>query len=244
MINSNDITRNKLEHRFATLISQVAQLKTLEIPLSSDLTLIYDKSNTWIQALWQEISDRYTEQHRYYHTLTHIVSLLNHLDIHQSNINNVDAVELAIWYHDIIYDPIRSDNEQKSADYFKQSLQSRLLNSLIDQVVSLIIMTAKHQVSTQLDKDNHKEISERDAKYFLDMDLAILGIDWPNYHTYTEHIRLEYAHVNDNAFREGRKTVLAGFLERERLYFTDDFYQKYEQRARHNIKREIKLLSR
>lgn len=77
---------------------------------------------------------------------------------------------------------------------------------------------------------------------FLDLDLSILGSSDHEYDLYAKQIRKEYNSYSTEEYRIGRITVLRGFLNRERLYFTDYFYGKYESRARRNIEREISSL--
>jgi len=80
------------------------------------------------------------------------------------------------------------------------------------------------------------------AEVFLDLDLSILGASEDDYNGYMEQIREEFKHYSEAEYRDGRIKVMQGFLNRERLYFSDYFYSKYEVRARENIEREIKSL--
>lgn len=89
---------------------------------------------------------------------------------------------------------------------------------------------------------SHTSSSDEDTNYFLDADMSILGMDHEQYLQYTKDIRNEYMQYNDEQFREGRKKVLEGFLEMDRIFKTDVFYQRYEEVARMNIKREIESL--
>ena len=73
----------------------------------------------------------------------------------------------------------------------------------------------------------------------LDVDLAILGAAPGRFDEYERQIRAEYAHVPEAEFRAGRRKVLQGFVERERIYVTDAFHDALEARARANLQRSL-----
>lgn len=190
---------------------------------------------------WKNIYSHYTQPHRYYHSLTHLEQMFGHFDKVESLLADPISVALAIWYHDIIYQPDHSDNERQSANYFKQQLAKQLPQQLTSRVESLIIMTADHQLQNSEDTGCSNRI-DQDASYFLDMDLAILGADWITYLGYVKKVRLEYQQVALADYKAARSAILEGFLERDMLYFSKLFFDRYEQQARENIKREIDLL--
>ena len=192
---------------------------------------------------WKNIYSHYTQSHRYYHTLTHLEHMFGHFDKVESLLTEPVSVALAIWYHDIIYQPAHNDNERQSADYFKQQLAKHLPPQLTSRVESLIMMTADHQLQYR-DGNDCNDSAEQDASYFLDMDLAILGADWTTYFGYAKQVRLEYQQVALVDYNRARSAVLNGFLQRDRLYFSKQFFDKYEQQARENIKREIDFLNK
>lgn len=207
-----------MQQQFATLLKQFE---------------IADKK---IAQCWQNLANHYQEPHRYYHNLEHIQALLNYFNKLSEQLICPDAVLLACFYHDAIYQTkgkIQSSNEQQSADFFVAELAKYLPQDLVKKVVRLIISTQNHKL---IDK------SDMDEAYFLDMDLAILGQNPNIYQQYCRHIQQEYAHILPVLYRIGRKKVLKRFLTRERLYFTELFFQQYEQQARQNISHEIKNL--
>lgn len=184
-------------------------------------------------ALWQNIILHYREPHRAYHNLSHIAQLLTQFDRIEYVLDAPHMVALAIYYHDIIYDPQRSDNEAKSAEYADEQLAHLLSDVQRKRLKSLIMMTAAHEQT---------EPDDMDAAYLLDMDLSILGADWHTYAAYADAVRKEYAHVTTPDYRAGRTRVLAGLLAKPRLYLTQT-YQALEAPARANIKREQQLLA-
>ena len=145
---------------------------------------------------------------------------------------------LALYYHDVIYNPTRADNEQKSAEYAVDTLSSYLSPEQYEHIYVFIMMTANHQIDESTDS-----VKYNDAAYLLDMDLSILGAPWPTYRQYAKAIRQEYAHVADDNYRDGRTAVLQGLLAHPKLYLTDHYYNQLETQARDNIKHELTLLA-
>jgi predicted metal-dependent HD superfamily phosphohydrolase len=196
-------------------------------------------------ALWARLnvpSDRapalapllaaYGQPPRAYHSLRHIFHCLRELDAQRDLCDDPNAVELAIWYHDAVYDPTRHDNEDRSAGLARDDLQAaRLPHQRINAVLELILAT-KHASAPVT----------RDAQVLVDIDLSILGQDPEVFDEYERGIRTEYAHVEDPAFRAGRAGILERFLERPVIFSTPPMREKYEGRARQNIARSIARL--
>ena len=191
-----------------------------------------------IVRLWQDIVTRYGEPQRAYHTLNHIKQLLVQFDSVKHHLAEPHIIALALYYHDVIYDPTRSDNELKSAEFATDALSPYLSTEPCQQIHALIMMTASHQIDTLVDRNKYN-----DAAYLLDMDLSILGTPWSAYEQYAKAIRQEYKHIADNNYRDGRTAVLQGLLAHPKLYLTDHYYNQLETQARNNIKRELTLLA-
>ncbi len=191
-----------------------------------------------IDRLWQDIVTRYGEPQRAYHTLNHIEQLLVQFENIKHHLAKPHIIALALYYHDVIYDPTRFDNELKSAEFAIDALGPYLSTKQCRQIHALIMMTANHQLDTLVDSDKYN-----DAAYLLDMDLSMLGAPWPTYKQYAKAIRKEYTHVADDSYRDGRTAVLQGLLVHPKLYLTDHYYNQLETQARANIKRELTLLA-
>ncbi|MGO3045159.1 MAG: HD domain-containing protein [Psychrobacter celer] len=187
-----------------------------------------------VHALWQDIATRYNEKQRAYHTLRHLQQLFGQFELIKHKLNEPHIIALALFYHDVVYDPLRTDNERKSAEYAVQVLDKYLTSKQVKRIYDLIMMTADHQLTEHVDLD---------AAYLLDMDLSVLGASWPEYEEYAKSVRQEYAHVAKVAYRVGRTQVLKGLLAHPRLYLTDYYYQRLEAQARKNIRRELTLLA-
>jgi predicted metal-dependent HD superfamily phosphohydrolase len=179
--------------------------------------------------LWTQLSTLYTEAHRHYHHLGHIASSLAEFDATGSN-NSL--IEGAIWFHDVIYDPKRGDNEAASIAWFLDATSS-WLDLEAAAVITRLIEATDFRLPLSDDPD---------SRLMVDIDLAILSASPEAYDDYCQAIRQEYAHVSAEAFRDGRAKVMAGFLERP-IYRTEWFIGR-EERARENIVRELGRLRR
>lgn len=184
-------------------------------------------------SLLQTLFIGYHTPYRAYHNLNHIAACLQLAQPYLNQTTDPVAVQLAIWYHDLIYDTKASDNEHQSAQVAYQALQlAGVADDLVDEVSRLILTTQTHQA----------EADDRNAHLLLDVDLAILGAAAPLYQQYAQAIRQEYHWVSDEAYRQGRGRVLQQFLQRPRLYFTEPYTIQFEVQARTNIQQEIETL--
>lgn len=132
---------------------------------------------------------------------------------------------MALWFHDAVYDVRRDDNEERSADWACESLSAAGVSSdFVNRVRSLIMAT-----------DHRSPPQGRDAEIIVDIDLAILGAEPGRFEEYERQIREEYDWVAEDVFRRERTRILAGFLARPRIFWTDHFHERHEARARDNI---------
>ena len=122
-------------------------------------------------SILQNIIDNYEEPGRYYHKLSHIASLIDLYSQYEYKIHSKHVVILAILFHDIIYNPQRQDNEEESANLFKNLLQHFLPKSDIDKVYHYILVTKSHNIENNSDNDNDNS-DNHDLKYFIDMDVC------------------------------------------------------------------------
>ena len=189
------------------------------------------------QALWHDVANHYSEPIRAYHNLNHLRQLFGQFEHVKSRLQQPSIIALALFYHDIIYDPTQQNNELKSAEYAVAQLQEYLNVEQCQRIYALIMMTATHQLDY---KDGNT--LDSDAAYLLDMDLSILGADWVDYQRYAQAVRQEYEHVANDDYRKGRIAVLEGLLAHDRLYLTENYYERLEHVARENIRREIEFL--
>jgi predicted metal-dependent HD superfamily phosphohydrolase len=167
-----------------------------------------------------------------YHNLTHIHECLTVFDEVHDLAKEPRALELAIWFHDVVYVPGRVDNEELSALVARMACRELGMQSLSDSVEQLILATKHERTSVS-----------GDEALIVDIDLSILGGNRNRYNAYAAQIREEYAFVDDDDYRAGRAEVLEGFLKRGYIYFTPALRQRLEAKARVNLKRELNSLS-
>lgn len=180
------------------------------------------------QSLLNRLTKAYTEQQRAYHTIQHIVECLDHFQKVQLDLNDPVAVETAIWFHDIVYDPKALDNELQSAELMKRFCQDILSSEQIEKVYDWIIATQKHFPS-----DDH------DLNTLLDIDLAILGSSAKRFAEYEQQIQFEYAWVDFDIYQVKRKQVLQQFEQMNPIFQTRYFYEAFEKQAKQNLIRTI-----
>ncbi len=188
----------------------------------------YTADKNLIDSLWLEIEKKYSSPKRHYHTLTHLENVLRGLSAVKGELKSWETILFTLFYHDIIYDPLKSTNEEKSAEYAeKRMMQLYVPAETIACCKAQILATKTHTTST-----------DSDTNYFTDADLSILGKPWEEYFAYSQHVRKEYAIYPDVIYNAGRKKVLLHFLAMNRLFKTDYFHHKFEQQARENMERE------
>lgn len=177
------------------------------------------------QAAFATIESSYSYDKARYHTIHHIEACLDEFSSAKHLAINPDLVEVALWFHDIVYNPRASDNEGQSAT---------ILRSVFDspEAERLILATKHDQLPT-----------DADSQLIVDIDLSILGKPAEEFDIYERQIRTEYAFVSEAEYRKGRAAVLAKFLAREWIYSTDHFRLKIEDQARINLARSITRLS-
>lgn len=194
----------------------------------------YTGDEQQVQSYWQEIYTAYNSKSRHYHNLKHLQDLLRQADQYQAQLQDYSTLCFSIFYHDIVYKSLRKDNEVKSGELAQARLQHlHLPTEHIKKSVQQIGATQHHQIPAGN--------TDPDLPWFLDFDLSILGSPWERYYQYTLAIRREYRIYPAWMYRNGRRKALQRFLDRPRLFFTDEYLERYETKARKNIKRELRL---
>ena len=193
-----------------------------------DLFHIWAVTPALADKIFEDVCVHYAEMGRFYHTLGHIGAMLETVTGLSSFARNLNAVKLAVWLHDVIYDSRASDNEVRSAEYAEQLCEKASIQEG-HVVASLILKTKTHEAG-----------DDPDAQVLIDADLAILGASESAYRTYAEQIRQEYAWVPEADYRKGRRQVLERFLTRPRIFH---LLANLEELARRNIAAEIVRLA-
>jgi predicted metal-dependent HD superfamily phosphohydrolase len=175
--------------------------------------------------LFDELIARYREKHRHYHTLQHLDECLCQLDAVTTLAVHAPEIELALWFHDAVYDPHKQDNEALSAAWARSSaVAAALPNESCDRIYELVQATA-----------SHSRPRTTDEALLIDIDLSILGAPPARFAEYEQGIRDEYNWVPEVIFAAKRRTILNRFLERETIFHTRYFIERYERQARVNL---------
>lgn len=186
-----------------------------------------------IAAAWTALAGHYDASGRHYHTLAHIDTMLVTLERLAPRDRDMTAVRLAAWYHDVIYDPLASDNEAQSAALAAAALEAMGLGHLAPEVSRLILLTQGHDPAPD----------DAAGCLLVDADLAGLGSRAALYDRYSAAIRREYEAVPEAMYRQGRRAFLRRFLARERIFMTPTMFREGEGQARRNLRRELAALT-
>lgn len=179
------------------------------------------------EGLMQQLIDAWAEPQRHYHSLQHLRECLALLEPALDLVKRPGEVELALWFHDAVYDPQAKGNEARSADWAVEALAQAGAGREVQERVHALIMATCHDA----------EPVDADARLLVDIDLAILGADPARFAEYDAQVREEYRWVPDLIYRAKRREVLAGFLARPALYGTERFRERFEAQARENLQR-------
>jgi predicted metal-dependent HD superfamily phosphohydrolase len=184
-------------------------------------------------TIWyRQLHSAYNDGHRAYHNIEHIGECLEELDACRDLAEEPRALEMALWFHDAVYDPQSNTNERDSAELAAQCLSEGALPSTqVDEVRRLILCTQLHGSDSLADK-----------ALIVDIDLSILGRPSKRYWQYERGIAAEYAWVQPTIYAEKRSGILASFLARPTIYLTPRFQERYELAARNNLRAAIQRL--
>lgn len=179
--------------------------------------------------IFAEIKQQYAAAGRHYHTLAHIAHCLDWFDRVHETMQNPDAAEAALWFHDVVYDARGAGNEEKSAAWF--AARAGQTSPVFAARVQKLIMDTAHC--------GPPDQADGDGCLVADIDLSSLGLPWPEFHRDSCNVRREYPHLDDATFARKQAKFLRFLLHREFLYGTQFFRGKLESQARQNIARHL-----
>ncbi|MEV7390607.1 MULTISPECIES: hypothetical protein [unclassified Streptomyces] len=181
-----------------------------------------------------ELLRRWQEPQRRYHTLAHLTAVLDHIDVLEEYAADPELVRLAAWFHDAVYLPDRSTNEERSARLAERALPEAMISAKnTAEVARLVRLTVTHDPAD----------GDRNGEVLCDADLAILAAPPSAYAAYTAAVREEYHFVPNDAFREGRSAILRQLLDLPALFRTPHGRTEWEPTARYNLAAELEMLS-
>ncbi len=183
-------------------------------------------------ALMQRLLAAWAEPQRSYHTLQHLGECLVLFDRYRPLAEQPAEVEMALWFHDAVYDVKGKDNEARSAAWAQAELQAAGVSAAaIDRIAGHIMATCHAALPVGVDQ-----------QLLVDIDLSILGAPRPRFLEYEEQVRAEYAWVPGFLFRRKRREILKEFLARQPIYNTPSMREELESRARENLAYSIAAL--
>jgi predicted metal-dependent HD superfamily phosphohydrolase len=166
----------------------------------------------------------YAEPVRAYHTAQHIDECLTLLDAVASQLQSADDVELAIWLHDVVYDPKAKDNEARSAALAMQWFTQ--LSADRQSTLSRRILATQQHLPCPTDSD---------GQALLDIDLAILAAAPTRFAEYATQVRTEYSFVPALVYQTKRGEFMHAMAQRTQLYFHPALAPRLELLARRNL---------
>lgn len=164
-----------------------------------------------------------------YHKRLHAIDCSNELYEIKHLLDDSDAVECALLFHDVIYNPLSKTNEEDSADVAEKMLTQRWVPKDFIGKVKKLILATKHIDTPQ----------DNDTKYIMDIDNSILGKDPRTYTQYTKDVRREYYMYSDIQFKKWREDFLHWIASKKSVYHTEYFHDKYQKQLEINVLQEI-----
>ena len=185
------------------------------------------------QGVHARLLASYREPHRAYHTLQHLEECLALRRTLDASCSTPAEIDLALWFHDAVYAPMRDDNEARSAQWLDTVAAQAGADAATRQRLHGLVMATRHAVAPHTD----------DEALLVDIDLSVLGAPVARFDEYEVQVRREYRWVPEPLYRRKRREILEGFLARPRLYATAACRQRFEAQARDNLARSIAALA-
>ncbi|WP_104043542.1 DUF4031 domain-containing protein [Arthrobacter sp. ZGTC412] len=200
--------------------------KSLKVPLFNR----WDAIMAGQDALFLDLLDRWSEPHRRYHGCTHLLSVLEALDLLTDPADPPRSVLLAAWFHDAVYRGVAGQDEEESARLAEDRLQhAGLPDAEVAEVARLVRLTSDHR----------PEPGDDDGALLCDADLSVLGGEPDEYARYVADVRQDYAHIGDADFAAGRTAVVRRLLELDPLFHSGRARELWLDAAHRNLKGEL-----
>jgi predicted metal-dependent HD superfamily phosphohydrolase len=181
-------------------------------------------------ALFLDLLDRWGEEHRHYHGRTHLLAVLEALDVLTEPARPPRAVVLSAWFHDAIYRGIAGQDEEESARLAEDRLRhAGLPADEVDEVARLVRLT----------EDHLPEPGDDAGALLSDADLSVLGGEPAAYARYLAAVRQDFAHIGDQDFAAGRAAVVRGLLQHDPLFATSRARELWLEAAHRNLRGEL-----
>ncbi|UZX04864.1 DUF4031 domain-containing protein [Arthrobacter sp. CDRTa11] len=200
--------------------------KSLKVPLLNRWNSVMPGHD----ALFLDLLDRWGEEHRKYHGRTHLLAVLEALDLLSEPAEPPRHVVLGAWFHDAVYRGIAGQDEEESARLAEGRLaEAGLPDADVEEVARLVRLTADHCPGQ----------GDDDGALLCDADLSVLGGEPESYARYLAAVREDYAHIGDADFAAGRAAVVRRLLDLDPLFHTERAQELWLDAARRNLQGEL-----
>lgn len=208
-----------------------------------------ESSLGWLRQSWHRIFHQslpleveigllsaYKEPQRHYHRLAHINDCIAKLVKYRHLFSEFDVAVIAMWFHDVVYNPRRTDNEEKSVEYFNNSARMAFARNCLAESQEQHMLRAQAQVAHLiLLTKHHASAASLDGQAFIDIDLSILAASSKRFTQYEHQIRAEYIHFSDPDYALGRGRFLLELIARPTIFHHPALKAAWEHKARRNI---------
>jgi len=203
----------------------------------NEACLHYTQDKYKIDKTFEVLFEAYSQKYRFYHNFYHIKHMIEVILPLRSKIKDWDSLIFSIFFHDYVYKPEKNyPNEEKSALYAKAWLLSlNIPNKRLKKIDKWILLT-------KYNEKEEKEEYDEDLFFLIDADLSQLGYPWITYELNSFLIKQEYNHLTEKEWINGRIQFLKSMLNRETIFLTDYFSEKFEKTAKENIQKELMIL--
>ena len=186
------------------------------------------------EAIYEALLAHYSAPSRRYHTPVHIGHSLTQFDEVRELLDDPDAVEMALWFHDVIYSTSAGpgENEHASAEFFKDRAAQDFDQGFVDRVYRLIMVTTHSEMPVDCDEC-----------FMVDIDLSSFGLPWKAFSADTRNVRAEFPNLSDAEFYRKQGGFLRSLLSREHFCFSDFFRRRHEAQARANIEKLLEQIA-
>jgi predicted metal-dependent HD superfamily phosphohydrolase len=182
-------------------------------------------------AVFADLTRLYASPYRRFHNLDHIGDCVRCVDAVAPLLKNRDAVELALWFHDAVYDVGTATNERRSAEMFLTLSAGASFG--FRHRVSGLIMATRHA----------RMVHGNDRSFMVDIDLSSFGVPWEVFIENGARLREESSSISDARYHAGQVFFLSRLQRRARFFATDYFRDRYEAVARDNLRRILDELT-
>ena len=166
-----------------------------------DLQQLLEKWN--IKCDINTVLAMWNEAHRSYHNLNHLNDLISQINENKSNFSEKEYEKLMLTaiFHDIVYDPSSSTNEEDSTNFLMECAVDKNNKDILD-VQKMILDTKKHESTTNL------------SESFNNYDMNIVERDFDQLLEWERGISEEFSVYPKVQYKEGRLKFLESLLDK------------------------------